>query len=364
MDRQKGVGVLSTQEEIAMTEIIRKYKLDNEALNQAIDALIKESGIEEHSDLLRQLMTTAFKLQYEKVDRGDLKLLNTSLKELRWAFRVFRPYRHMRKVSVFGSARTKESSPVFKMASQFSKVMVESGWMIVTGGSTGIMHAGNEGAGRAHSFGANIKLPAEQDVNPVIVDDKKLIHFKYFFTRKLIFVKESNAICLFPGGYGTLDEGYESLTLIQTGKMMPRPIVLMEPKGGTYWKGWLQFIKKCLLAQKMIEPTDLNLFTVTDDVKKARDIILNFYRIFNSMRFVGDKLVIRLQRSLSMQAIKKLNREFKDILVSGNIRTSGALAVEANEPEVASLPRLICHFDRRSFGRLKMMVDRINNLGD
>jgi uncharacterized protein (TIGR00730 family) len=340
------------------------YALKNETLNRAVRKLVADAGSDINSDLLTQMITTTLKLKDEMVDRGDLKILNTSLKELRWAFRVFRPYRHIKKVSVFGSARTKRNDPVFKAAVDFSKLMVEQNWMIVTGGSSGIMHAGNEGAGRAHSFGANIRLPLEQEVNPVVESDKKLIHFKYFFTRKLIFVKESDAICLFPGGFGTMDEGYESLTLIQTGKMMPRPIVLIDSKKGHYWKSWLRFVNTGLLKQRMIDKTDLNLFTLAKNTKHARDIILQFYKNYHSMRFVRDKLVIRLNHELSDADVKKLNRSFKDIMTKGKIEKSGPLAIESDETDAVSLPRLVLHFDRRSFGRLKILVDKINLSGD
>ena len=340
------------------------YLLHDERLNEAVRSLVAKAGKSENSDLLIQMITTALKLQGEKVDRGDLKILNSSLKELRWAFRVFAPYRHIPKVTVFGSARTKRTDPVFKVARDFSKLMVESGWMIITGGSTGIMHAGNEGAGRAHSFGANIKLPIEQGVNPVIRDDKKLIHFKYFFTRKLVFVKESDALCLFPGGFGTLDEGFEAFTLLQTGKMMPRPVVLLEPAGGTYWRRWLAFVKGSLLGKRRIDSADLHLFQMARTPEQARDVILDFYRNYHSMRFVGDRLVIRLKHPLRDSEVKQLNRQFGDIVTKGKIEPSKPLAVESNDAASLTLPRLVLHFDRHSFGRLKCMVDAINCMGN
>ena len=345
-------------------EVRSRYTLKSDKLNRAVQKLVTDAGASENADLLTQMIVTALKMQDEKLDRGDLKILNTSLKELRWAFRVFRPYRHIRKVSLFGSARTKPSDPLFKAAKEFSRLMVESGWMIVTGGSSGIMHAGNEGAGRARSFGANIRLPFAQEVNPVMRDDRKLIHFKYFFTRKLVFVKESDALCLFPGGFGTLDEGYESLTLIQTGKMMPRPIVLCEPKGGTYWRNWLTFLRRSLLAAGMIDRDDLNLFELTHSVREARDMIVNFYRNYHSMRFVGDQLVLRLRRELRAPELRMLNRKFRDLLVKGKIEASGPLSAESNDSDTASLPRLVLHFDKKSFGRLKAMIHAINEMGD
>ena len=342
----------------------KPYSLQNEQSNTAIQKLIADAGGGEDSDLLNQMITTVLKLQDEKVDRGDLKVLNTTIKELRWAFRIFRPYRSTRKVSVFGSARTKKTNPAYQAAIQFGKLIAKSGWMVITGGSSGIMQAGNEGAGSENSFGANIKLPFEQAANPVIANDRKLINFKYFFTRKLIFVKESDAICLFPGGFGTLDEGFEALTLVQTGKMMPRPIVMVDGRGGNYWRSWLVFMKNEILKTKMINPEDMNLFQIAKSPEEARDVIVQFYKNYHSMRFVGDSLVIRLHRELSAKVLKKLNLSFKDIVSKGTIDSSGALSAESTEPELAHMPRLAFSFNHKSYGRLKQMIDQINIMGE
>jgi uncharacterized protein (TIGR00730 family) len=309
------------------------------------------------------MITTVLKLRDEGVERGDLKILNTTLKELRWAFKVYSPYRTVRKVTVFGSARTPKNDPSYRSAKEFGRLMVKSKWMVITGGASGIMEAGNEGAGRALSFGANIRLPFEQATNATMNNDKKLINFKYFFTRKLIFVKESDAICLFPGGFGTLDEAFEVLTLIQTGKMTPRPIVLVETKGSTYWSAWLEFIKTDLLKNKMIDPADMNLFQITKTPKEAHDLIVGFYRNFHSMRFAGDYLVIRLKERLSPKNLERATRNFKDIIVKGKIENSLALPAESNEAGIANLPRIIFQFDRKSYGRLKQMIDEINKMG-
>ncbi len=342
----------------------KPYSLKNEQANQAIQELIAGAGGGEESDLLVQMITTVLKLQDEKVDRGDLKVLNTTIKELRWAFRIFRPYRSTRKVSVFGSARTKKTNPAYQAAIQFGKLIAKSGWMVITGGSSGIMQAGNEGAGLENSFGANIKLPFEQTANPVIANDRKLINFKYFFTRKLIFVKESDAICLFPGGFGTLDEGFEALTLVQTGKMMPRPIVMVDGRGGSYWRSWATFMKSAILKSKMINPEDMNLFQIVKTPQEARDVIVQFYKNYHSMRFVGDCLVIRLHNELSSKNLKKLNLSFKDIVLKGTIDSSSALTAESGEPELAHMPRLVFSFNHKSYGRLKQMIDQINSMGD
>ncbi|MBI4372206.1 MAG: TIGR00730 family Rossman fold protein [Candidatus Omnitrophica bacterium] len=339
------------------------YVLKNEAANRAIQELLAKAGPSDNDDLLAQMITTVLKLQDEKVDRGDLKILNTTLKELRWAFRVFRPYRPIRKVSIFGSARTGKQDPNYRVAKQFGDFMAKSGWMVVTGGSSGIMQAGNEGAGPAQSFGANIRLPFEQAANPVIANDRKLINFKYFFTRKLIFVKESDAICLFPGGFGTLDEGFEVLTLIQTGKMMPRPIVMVDTRRGAYWSSWLAFMKRAILKSKMINPEDMSLFQMVQSPREAHDVITRFYKHYHSMRFVGDLLVIRLEKMLQARDLQKINRSFKDIILKGKIEPSGALSQELSETDLIRLPRLVFAFNHKSYGRLKQMIDAINLMG-
>ena len=343
--------------------IVRKpYSLKSESANLAIQKLIEEAGGDEDHDLLIQMITTVLKLQDEKVERGDLKILNTTLKELRWAFKVYRPYRHIRKVTVFGSARTPVKNISFQEAKKFGELMAKNSWMVITGGSGGIMHAGNLGAGRTHSFGANIILPFEQAANPVVEDDRKMINFKYFFTRKLIFVKESDAICLFPGGFGTLDELFEVLTLIQTGKMMPRPIILVEPKGFRYWKKWQVFVKEGLLRLGMIDADDQNLYEIVETAEIAQKRIVHFYRNFHSMRFVGNWLAIRLKRKLNSEELVQINQKYKRLLTKGKFKSSKALPAEAGETEAAGLYRLIGRFDRRRYGLLKKMIDFINDL--
>lgn len=351
-----------------MTEYKRsgesRYTLKNEVLNQKIEELVKAAGISENDDLFAEILTTSLKLAEDKVERGDLKILNTSLKELRWAFKVFRPYRHIRKVDIFGSARIPSKDPVYQTAKKFGQLMAESGWMVITGASSGIMNAGNEGAGKHFSFGANIRLPFEQTINPIIIGDHKLINFKYFFARKLIFIKESDAICLFPGGFGTLDEGFEALTLVQTGKSPLRPIVMIEHPKYPYWKPFLGLIKRYMLKRKMISPSDMNLFHLAKTPEEARDVILKFYRNYHSQRYVRDHLVIRMKKQISKNDLAKLNREFKDILLEGKIETSSALPEEVNEEDISSLPRLVLKFDRKNLGRLKMMIDRLNDMGE
>jgi uncharacterized protein (TIGR00730 family) len=314
-------------------------------------------GIEQ---LVQQIKETADKLIRDQTNRGDVKLLATALKELRYAFKVFAPYRHRRKVTVFGSARLTAEHPAYQQAVDFGRAIAGAGYMVITGAASGIMEAGHIGAGRDDSIGVNILLPFEQEANAVIAGDTKLVHLKYFFTRKLLFVKESDAVALFPGGFGTQDEGFEVLTLVQTGKSHLFPIVMLDAPGGSYWQPWRRYIEDVLLGGGMISPSDLALFKITESVDEAVAEVTNFYRVYHSMRYVGDDLVLRLQRGLSSRLLQDLQKEFHDIVVSGTIEQTGALPAESNDTHLSKLPRLCLHFDRRSVGRLRLMVDRIN----
>lgn len=343
---------------------MRRYNTGRLELDRLISDLIDKAGGSPEKELLQEMITTVLRLRDEKVERGDLKIINTTLKELRYAFKVFSPYRHIRKVAMFGSARTAKTSRLYRQAKEFAHQITRRGWMVITGGATGIMHAGNEGAGRDKSFGMNIRLPFEQEANPVMAKDPKLINFKYFFTRKLIFLKESDATILFPGGFGTHDEGFENLTLVQTGKMEPRPIVCIDPPPSKYWAQWRQFTEKALFHQGMIDAEDLDLVTFTHDIEEAIQKIVGFYRNYHSLRFVGEALVIRMQRPLSREKITRLNRDFRDIIRSGKIESaSKPLREEDNEPETARLARLIFDFNRHDFSRLRKMIDAINEAG-
>lgn len=309
---------------------------------------------------IQQIKETADKLIRDRVSRGDAKLLNTALKEMRYAFKVFAQYRQRRKVSVFGSARLPLEHPACQSAVDFGKRMAEAGYMVITGAANGIMEAGHIGAGQEASIGVNIMLPFEQSANTIIAHDAKLMNMKYFFTRKLLFVKESDAVALFPGGFGTLDEGFEALTLVQTGKSHLFPIVMVDEPGGDYWKHCRWFIEEVLIKRGFISPQDMSLFKVTDSVDEAVAEILNFYRVYHSMRYVGKDLVIRLNHSLPEQLLQRLNDEFTDILSSGRFVQTHALPAEANEPALTHLERLRFHFDKHSLGRLRQLVDVIN----
>ena len=340
----------------------RRYELRDPELDEAIEALVAKAearfGPIEGAELVRQMMVSVLGLAREEASTGDLKLLNSALKELRHAIRVFEPYRERRKLSTFGSARTRRDDPAWEQARLFSARMAEEGWMTITGGGGGIMEAAQTGAGRDDSFGVNIQLPFEQLPNPVIKDDPKLINFRYFFSRKVTFVKESHAIALFPGGFGTLDEGFEALTLIQTGKSELLPVVCIDAPGGEYWRGFEDYLRRDLAGRGMITEADCSLFHVTDDVEDAVAEILGFYRNYHSSRYVGERLVIRLCRAPRASELELLNDEFADLLVRGRIDATEPLRQEGDE--AAGLPRIALHFDRRSVGRLRELVDRLN----
>ncbi|MFS8836242.1 LOG family protein [Synechococcus sp. WC101] len=295
------------------------------------------------------------------LSRLDAKILAATLEDLEQGFAAFQNYVHQRKVTVFGSARVGPDSPEYRQAQLFAHCISQRGFMVLTGGGGGIMEAGNRGAGLENSFGLNIQLPFEQMANPVIAASDRVINFKYFFSRKLFFVKETDALVLFPGGFGTQDEAFECLTLMQTGKTKLMPLVLVDKKGGCYWKEWDEYVREHLLSRGLISPEDLFLYTLTDDVGDACQQILDFYRIFHSNRYVRELLVLRLNAKLSPQALDILNEEFADILDSGRIEQTEALPEEAEE-EIAHLPRLVMHFNQRNFGRLWQMVRRINTL--
>ena len=306
------------------------------------------------------MCVTAIKLLQEQAPRGDLKLVNSSLKEIRYALRVFAPWEHVRKVSVFGSARTPAGAPEYEQARRFAEALAGAGWMVITGAGDGIMGAAQGGAGREKSFGVNIRLPWEQAANATIRDDKKLIRFRYFFTRKLFFMKEAHAIALFPGGFGTHDEGFEALTLLQTGKSELVPVVFVDAPGGSYWADWNRYVDTHLRARSLISPSDLALYKVTDDVDVAVREVLRFYANYDSSRYVGDLLVIRLRRAPDAAQLEQLNADFGDLVTEGRIATGAALPEENGE--AAALPRLMFHFHRRDFGRLRQLVDRLNAL--
>ncbi|MFQ5351468.1 MAG: LOG family protein [Candidatus Binatia bacterium] len=312
--------------------------------------------------LLRGIIEECVSMVGSGIDIADFKLVAAAFSEIRQALLCFRPYAGIRKVTVFGSARTTENSPEYGLARNFSRRAADAGFMLITGAGPGIMEACQRGAGRKKSFGVNIKLPFENEANPTIAGDPKLAEFKYFFTRKLFFLKESSAIVLFPGGFGTHDESFEALTLIQTGKSQMVPVVYLDLPNGTYWKSWDRYVREHLLRRELISEQDLALYKVTDDIDVALREITSFYRVYHSARYVGRKLVVRLNHRVAEELLTELQAEFKDIL-SSPIDQRGPFRQEADEPELASLPRLVLGFDRQSHGRLRQLIDAVNERG-
>jgi len=327
---------------------------------QPADEPITLAQAGESADLFNEMQTTIAKMQRDQPARGDLKILSRTLRELRYAFKVFRPYRRRRKVTIFGSARTKVEHPDYQTAVELGRKMADHGWMVITGAGGGIMEAGHVGAGPDASMGLNIMLPFEQGANHVIEGDPKLVTMKYSFTRKLMFVKECSAVVCCAGGFGTLDEALETLTLMQTGKQTMLPLVLLDHPGGSYWKDLGAFIEKQLLGGGMISPEDVSLYRITNEVEVAIDEILTFYRRYHSMRYVRDRLVFRLKERLSDEKVDEIQTHFADILVEGRFEQTKALPEESGEPDLAGLPRLVFHFDRRSLGRLRRLINTVN----
>ena len=334
----------------------------NGPADEAIDRLMDMVGNIRRPGIVREMLLAALKAGQEDDLKADLKLMNTALKEMRFTSKVFGPYRDVKKITVFGSARTQPHEPAYQAARLFGQKLAEAGYMVITGGGPGIMQAANEGAGPEHSFGISIRLPFEQKSNHVVNGNSRNINYKYFFTRKLAFVKEADAVALFPGGFGTLDEAMETLTLVQTGKRNPVPLVLIDEPGGTYWVRWIKFVEKELLAMGYVSEADFHLFERVDSVDDAVNLINRFYRQYHSLRYVGDQLVLRLRSPIGEQKLKDLKVRFSDSLMPrGDMVLSGPLPEEINEPELDHLPRLVIDFNRKDLGRLRYLIDEINS---
>ncbi|HEU4684273.1 MAG TPA: LOG family protein [Nitrospira sp.] len=334
----------------------------NEEMLGHIRAILESPDDDLQAGLIKELLAGVLKLHDAHLEALDLKIVNRTVRELRYAFRVFQSYRHRRKVSIFGSARTAPDDPNYRLAYEFSKKIVEEGFMVITGGADGIMRAAQEGAGRENSFGVNIMLPFEQGPNATIADDPKLVTFKYFFTRKLIFQKEANAIALFPGGFGTHDEGFEILTLAQTGKSDPQPIVCLQAPDCDYWDEWHRFITRQMLSRQLISPEDLSLYKIVTSAEAAAEEIRTFYRRFHSIRYVGRQLVMRLSQSITRTQVEALHDQFSDLLADGTFELRGHLPEELDEPDLTGLPRLTFLSNRRSASRLRQLIDHLNRL--
>ena len=339
----------------------KPYTTGKKELETKIDELLQLADVHADYDKIREMIVTVLKFNQDQPHPTDIFLLNRAFKEMRYASRVFQPYRGVKKICIFGSARTHHDEATYKTAHAYAHMMMESGYMVITGGGEGIMGAAQAGAGRERSFALNIQLPFEQKANNTIAGDTKLINFRYFFTRKLNFAKNADAIALFPGGFGTMDEGFELITLLQTGKAPLIPIVMVDAPKGNFWRTFEHYLREHLLNDGLISESDFNLFKITDDLVAAQKEVTNFYYNFHSYRYVGDELVIRTQREIPPAALTRLVDDFSDIIEdSDSLRVCAFLPEEINEPELAHLPRLCLKFDRRSNGRLRQLIDRIN----
>lgn len=345
-------------------------KCDLKPVHAAAEQLVKALDDISGGDLVAEIVTTALKLLRDDTNRGDVKLIDKSFRELRYALQVFAPYRDFHKISIFGSARTPETHPDYKAAEAFGRTMEAAGWMIITGAGGGIMAAGHGGAGAKGSFGLNISLPFEQSANSFIHGDAKLIDFKYFFTRKVMFLRSSHAVALFPGGFGTMDEGFEVMTLIQTGKCPPLPLVMVDHPGSNYWTAWDTYVREHLLANGLISEQDLSLYFLTQDIAEAAEHCRRFYDNYHSLRYTRDLLIVRLQRELTPPQFGRIREEFADITLpqvaqrmgESAWRSGGPLKVERNESKLRHLHRLVFPFNRRDHGRLRQLIDHVNAL--
>lgn len=337
------------------------FKRKNGRLDELIDEIISMAQVH-HSEIIREMIISALKTGQENDYLADLKMLRTTMKEMRYTSKMFGPYRDRKKVTIFGSARTQPEEPIYQKCVSFSRQLVRMGYMVITGGGPGIMQAGNEGAGPENSFAVNIRLPFEQETNPFMADSGHSITYRYFFNRKVAFLKEADAVALFPGGFGTMDEAMETLTLVQTGKNQPVPLVLIDDEDGSYWEPWLDYLKNVMLKRGVISGEDFSLFTITRDPLEAAQIIDDSYRNYHSSRWVGETFVIRLNKPLSEEDLDVLAGEFSEIIEPGcRLELTSALPEERDQPDLVDLPRLVFKFNRRNYGLLKAFLRRLNS---
>jgi len=342
-------------------ERLPRHRTGDPDLDRRLVELLDAAGVEANRDQLFEILSSVVRLSQDGAERLNLKITNAALKEMRSAFKVFAPYQNTPKVTIFGSARTLPDDPLYAQTRDLAAALASRGWMVVTGAGPGIMAAGAEGAGLEHSLGVNIRLPFEQGANPFIEADTHLVEMKYFFTRKLMLLKESAGFAVLPGGFGTLDEAFELLTLLQTGKAVPAPIVLLEVPGGTYWHSWERFITE-VAARGLVDEDDVAFYRITDDVTTAVDELTGFYRNYHSIRYVGDRLVVRMRTAPTAEELARLNADFADIRASGVIEATAALPAEVADDDVVDLPRVVLHFDRLAHGRLRAFIDALNRL--
>ncbi len=336
------------------------FKRTNGPLDDLIDQLLAMAEVH-HPDIIREMVVSALKTGQENDYLADLKMLRATMKEMRFTSKMFGPYRHRKKVTIFGSARTEPSEAIYQKCLTFSRQLVRLGYMVITGGGPGIMQAGNEGAGAENSFAVNIRLPFEQETNPVMENSGHSITYRYFFNRKVAFLKEAHAVALFPGGFGTMDEAMETLTLVQTGKNPPIPLVLIDDDDGSYWEPWLAYMRNVMLKRGLISGEDFSLFTITRDPFEAAQVIHDFYRVYHSSRWVGPTLVVRLNKPLHPDQLENLEAEFSEILLPGShLEMTSALPEEQDQPDLLDLPRLVFQFNKRNYGLLKAFMRRLN----
>lgn len=332
-------------------------------VDQAIKDLLDALAPKRYRDQLQEILVSVADLSHGPSSRLDVKIANAALREMVQAFEVFAPFRDVPKMTMFGSARTSPEDPVYGQARDLARRMAEEGWMVVTGAGPGIMAAGFEGAGKERSLGVNIRLPFEQSANALLGDDPtRLVEMRYFFTRKLMLMKESAGFVVLPGGFGTLDEAFELLTLLQTGKSEPAPLVFLNLPGGTYWQGWERFVQEEVAARELIDDADHHLYRLTDDATEAAEELLGFFRNYHSRRWVGDLMVIRLKGKPTDIEIAELQERFTDIATDGLIRRTDPLPVERNHKDQLDLPRIALRFDRFQHGRLRLLIDALNDL--
>jgi uncharacterized protein (TIGR00730 family) len=339
-----------------------RYRTGDAELDRLLLELLDAAHPADDVDQLWEILVSGVRLAADDADRLDLKITNAALKEMRNAFRMFAPYRDVPKVTIFGSARIDPGDPLYGQGRDLASLLSERGWMIVTGAGPGIMAAGLEGAGRERAIGVNIRLPFEQGANEFIAGDEKLISMKYFFTRKLMLMKESRGFVSLPGGFGTLDETFELLTLQQTGKAEPSPIVLLDEPGGRYWNALVDFLDTHVASKRLIDADDTDLFVVTDDVEEAGTAIVGFYRNYNSIRWVGDRLVIRLEAQPTDAEVAELNERFADLCTNGCIERADPLPAEVANQDRLDKPRLVLTMDIFKQARFRALLAALNSL--
>ncbi|HUF54273.1 MAG TPA: LOG family protein [Dehalococcoidia bacterium] len=339
----------------------RPYSTGDPELDEKIHALASEYAAGQNEGLVQEMMITAIRLVRDEAERGEIKLTNAALKEFAYSFKVFKKWRTHRKISIFGSARTTPEEPVYGFTRDFAKAMAEANWMVITGAGPGIMAAGHEGAGAEKSFGASIRLPLESEPNMYIQGNTKLINYKYFFTRKVTFIKESDAFALMPGGFGTMDEAFELLTLMQTGKSDLHPVVLLEEPGSEFWGRWLDFMREQLLGRRLIDEEDLDLICHARTIEEAVAEVTRFYANYQSQRYVEGKLVIRLLRLPPEERIDSMQEAFADILGPAGIEPAEPTPREVADGDELACKRLAVDFRQNNFGRLRQLLNALND---